>query len=144
MTKSNHFAPLEPLWLPDTLPATQNQVLAEVVYGLVSRDCKGMGICKIKILNWPDHQAERSQCGSSLAWIRSTGEKTLCFDFLRQTINPQQYARRFASGSFLIEEPFSYPKALLAALGSSASEIPDGNYALIHSVFFISVEFTPC
>lgn len=117
------------------------KILAEVVYGLSSRDCKGMGICKINPVNDPDYQASKSPCGTSLAYIQVLNSSTIRFEFLKDSITPEQYALRFASGYFWSEEDFCFSDDLLAALETTCITIPKGTYPTQDGPKFITVDF---
>jgi hypothetical protein len=111
------------------------------VYGLISRDCKGMGICKINVVKLENHQPSTSGCGSSLAYL--TLEKAvLSLDFLRETISKEQFALRFAEGNFYLEEPFFLPSELAALLGLSKACLAEGKHPIRYSEDYISIEFS--
>jgi hypothetical protein len=119
----------------------QTQILAEVVYGLSSRNCKGMGICKINAVDSPDYQASSSPCGASLAYLQVLNSSTIRFEFLKDSITPEQYALRFASGYFCLEEAFCFSESLLTALGTSKLSIANGTYPIQDSAQFITIDF---
>ncbi|WP_148270352.1 hypothetical protein [Haliscomenobacter hydrossis] len=116
-------------------------ILVEVVYGLISRDCKGMGICKISAVNSNTHQRSNSLCGSSLAYLKKVKDNLLRFDFLRETISEEQFALRFSSGAFYMEEPFCFSSELSELLGLENVCMAEGEYALSHTVLSIGLEF---
>lgn len=117
------------------------KILAEVVYGLVSRDCKGMGICKINAVNAPDYQASSTPCGASLAYLQVLDPSTIRFEFLKHSITPEQYALRFAGGYFCLEEAFCFSDQFLMALGTSDLSIAEGNYPIQDNAQFTTVDF---
>ena len=119
----------------------QTQILAEVVYGLISRNCKGMGICKINPVDSPDYQASNTPCGASLAYLQVLNSSTIRFEFLKDSITPEQYALRFAGGYFCLEEAFSFSESLLTALGTSKLSIADGTYPIQESTQLITIDF---
>lgn len=119
----------------------QTQILAEVVYGLSSRNCKGMGICKINAVDAPDYQASSSPCGASLAYIQVLNSSTIRVEFLKDSITPEQYALRFANGYFCLEEAFDFPNQLLTALGTDSACLVKGDYPIQDEPQFITVDF---
>ena len=119
----------------------QTQILAEVVYGLSSRNCKGMGICKINAVDSPDYQASSSPCGASLAYLQVLNPSTIRFEFLKDSITPEQYALRFANGYFCLEEAFCFPDQLLNALEIDNTSIAEGVYPIQDGPQFITVDF---
>lgn len=117
------------------------QILVEVVYGLASRDCKGMGICKINAAQSIDPAQLNSSCNASLAYLQVLNAATIRFDFLKTSITAAQFAQRFASGSFLLEEPFYFSTAILSKLAPCGGRIPEGAYPILHRPEFISIDF---
>ena len=119
----------------------QTQILAEVVYGLSSRNCKGMGICKINAVDAPDYQASNTPCGASLAYLEVLDSSTIRFEFLKDSITPEQYALRFASGYFCLEEAFDFSDELLTTLKIDNPRIAKGVYRIEDGPQFITVDF---
>lgn len=119
----------------------QTRILVEVVYGLSSRNCKGMGICKINAVGAPDYQASSSPCGASLAYLQVLNSSTIRFEFLKDSITAEQYALRFAGACFCLEEAFCFPESLLTALGTRKLSIAEGTYRIQDSAQFITVDF---
>ena len=117
------------------------KILAEVVYGLSSRNCKGMGICKINAVDAPDYQASSTPCGASSAYLQVLNPSTIRFEFLKQSITPEQYALRFASGHFSLEEAFCFSANLLNVLETTNTCIAEGTYPIRDSAQFITVDF---
>ncbi|MDX2070905.1 MAG: hypothetical protein SFV55_20920 [Haliscomenobacter sp.] len=100
---------------PTLAPPKPGFLLLEVVYGLVSRDCRGMGICKFIKASSSLFNTTANPCGSSIAWggIGENGKFELLI--LRNTVSEEQWERRFASGKFVVEEAFQVPEELFAA-----------------------------
>ena len=100
---------------PSLHPPKPGFLLLKVVYGLISRDCRGMGICKLHALS-PSTQAtgNASPCGSSIAWAGIGEEGNFQLLVLRNTVTEEQWDRRFASGKFVVEEAFQVPEGLFA------------------------------
>lgn len=121
--------------------AVQTQILAEVVYGLSSRNCKGMGICKINAVGSPDYQASNTPCGASLAYLQVLNSSTIRFEFLKDSITPEQYTLRFASGYFCLEEDFSFSDQLLDVLEAKNVNIAEGVYPIQDSAHFVTIDF---
>jgi hypothetical protein len=119
----------------------QIRILAEVVYGLSSRNCKGMGICKINAVDAPDYQTSNTPCGASLAYLQVLNSSTIRFEFLKDSITPEQYALRFASGYFCSEEAFCFSDQLLDALETANTSIAKGVYPIQDGPKFITVDF---
>ena len=119
----------------------QTRILVEVVYGLSSRNCKGLGICKINAVDSTDYQASSTPCGASLAYLQVLNSSTIRFEFLKNSITPEQYALRFASGYFCLEEAFSFSDQLLTTLETDNASIAKGVYRIEDRSEFITVDF---
>lgn len=119
----------------------QTRILAEVVYGLSSRNCKGMGICKINAVDAPDYQTSNTPCGASLAYLQVLNSSTIRLEFLKDSITPEQYALRFAGGYFCLEEAFGFSTNLLTLLETTSMCIAEGTYPIQDSAQFITVDF---
>ncbi len=91
---------------PTLLPPKPGFLLLEVVYGLVSRDCRGMGICKIIKASSSLVGTTANPYGSSMAWGGIGEEGRFELLVLRDTVSEEQWARRFANGKFVTEEAF--------------------------------------
>lgn len=117
-------------------------ILVEVVYGLINRDCRGMGICKLNALESKDALRENSACGSSLAYLEvyADGQK-VSLSFLKETISARQLEMRFAEGYFELAEPFKVPPALAQSCGREAISLAAGKYPISHTDQYIVVDF---
>ena len=140
MTKTSYFNPLEPIIRHLLAQQASHHILTEVVYGLVSRDCKGMGICKIKLIDSPNHRLEPSPCGSSLALIHSKGNGQLHVNFVRSSISRQQYRLRFSKGYFELEGTYCFSSTLVAALDHSSEGMLKGKYPITWNDQFAAIE----
>ena len=100
---------------PSLLPPKPGFLLLEVVYGLVSRDCRGMGICKFIKASSSLLSTTANPCGFSIAWGGIGEEGRFELLVLRNTVSEEQWDRRFASGKFVVEEAFQVPEELFAA-----------------------------
>lgn len=119
----------------------QARILAEVVYGLSSRNCKGMGICKINAVQNPEQSLASGPCGSSLAYLQVLNETTIRFDFLKTTINTTQFTERFADGTFCLEEPFVFTSSFDQTLSHCGAGLLKGNYPILVIEELIRVDF---
>lgn len=141
MKTHTHSYQLDQEVLAEVLQTKPNQILAEVVYGLINRDCKGMGICKIKAVNTTDYPVSNEDCGASLAFLQPLSTIAIRFDFLRQTISEKQFAMRFASGFFCMEESFSFSEEFLDLLDNAPTVIKNGIYPVQLAEQFIRIDF---
>jgi hypothetical protein len=117
-------------------------ILVEVVYGLVSRDCRGMGICKLNAVESKDAPRENSACGSSLAYleVHADGQK-VSLNFLKETISAPQIEMRFGNGHFELAELFEAPQPLAQRCGREAISLAAGKYPISHTDQYIVVDF---
>ena len=116
-------------------------ILVEIVYGLVNRDCKGMGICKINHTTKTDLSGLRNTiCSSSFAYLQVEGSTTVQLRFLRNTISNSQYERRFQSGHFLLAEPFIFTQEWHAFLNAEEAQLEAGTYPVQVSEAYIQVD----
>ena len=118
-------------------------ILVEVVYGLASRNCKGMGICKINPIVQFEHYGQNNLCSSSLAFLQILGNSTLRIDFLKESISPEQFDRRFSGRHFILDEPFYFPESLLKVLNTAIESLPSGVYPIQELDDRIRVDFLP-
>lgn len=127
--KNTHFAGVAP-------------ILVEVVYGLVNRDCRGMGICKLNAVESKDAQRASSPCGSSLAYLEVHADgQTVSLNFLKETISPLQQEMRFTKGHFELAEPFEVPPPLAQSCGRKAILLAAGTYPISQTDQYMVVDF---
>lgn len=112
-------------------------LLVEVVYGLTSRDCRGMGICKIIAASPTLLNTATNPCGSSIAWAGMDDTWRFQLYVLRQTINTQQWVRRFAEGYFLMEEAFEVQGELFGQV----IRIEAGRYTILEEGSYLRICF---
>ena len=113
---------------PTLHPPKPGFLILEVVYGLTSRDCRGMGICKIIKASSSLWSTTTNPCGSCIAWGGIGEEDKFELLVLRNTVSAEQWDRRFARGKFVVEEAFQVPEEVFAAgielkLGSYPVEV---------------------
>jgi len=119
-------------------------ILVQVVYGLISRNCRGMGICKLNGVKSVDEQAESdTHCESSLAYLEApAGTQKLSLHFLKETISAMQAKMRFEQGYFELAEPYEVPVELANRCGREMILLAAGHYPISHTDQYITVEFT--
>jgi hypothetical protein len=118
-------------------------ILVEVVYGLVSRDCRGMGICKLNAVESKDVTQTNSACGSSLAYLEvHAGEQKVSLNFLKESISALQLEMRFGNDHFELAEPFEVLPPLAQRCGREAISLAAGKYPISHTDQYIVVDFS--
>ena len=138
----------KPIYFPSLQQNTRHansteapNLLVEVVYGLINRDCRGMGICKI------NHATEtelisttNTICGSSFAYLQLEKENLIRLRFLRSRISAGQYARRFQGGYFLLEEPYVFTEEWRTFLNVDELQLEAGAYPVQFSEAYLQVD----
>lgn len=115
--------------------------LVEVVYGLINRDCRGMGICKINHATETNLSSTTNTiCGSSFAYLHREKENLIRLRFLRSTISTGQYARRFHGGYFLLEEPYVFADEWRTFLNVDEVQLEAGAYPVQVSEAYLQVD----
>jgi hypothetical protein len=122
---------------PTLLPPQTSFILLEVIYGLVSRDCRGMGICKLIKASASLLSTTTNPCGSSMAWGGIGKEGRFELLVLRNTVSQEQWDRRFASGQFVVEEAFRVPEELFI----QAVCIKAGKYTIVEKGPYLCIHF---
>lgn len=116
-------------------------IRVEVVYGLINRDCRGMGICKINNASVTGlSSTATTSCGSSFADLRFKGEARLCLSFIRQTVSRYQLEYRFQDGYFRLEEPYTFT-ADWSSFGLDEMYIDAGIYPVDYTENHLHVDF---
>lgn len=140
MTKPIHFSDFRKKVRLTNSPEAPN-LLVEIVYGLINRDCRGMGICKINHATENDlGSTANTICGSSFAYLHLEQENLIRLRFLRSTISAGQYARRFQSGYFLLEEPYVFTEEWRAFLDINEVQLEAGVYPVQFSEVYLQVD----
>lgn len=140
MTKPIHLPGSQQKLHLTNSPKTPN-FLVEVVYGLINRDCRGMGICKINRASGADLSSTTNTiCGSSFAYLQLEKEDQVQLRFLRSTISVGQYARRFQGGYFLLEEPYVFTDEWCTFLNVDEVQLEAGAYLVQFSEAYLQVD----
>jgi len=86
----------------------KTQFLADVEFGILSKNCRNFGICRIIPVGSIQQVDEKKRCKtvSIKAIITLYNKKHVELDFLKFTISPQVYQKFFRDNYFLIEETF--------------------------------------
>lgn len=104
------------------LTIAQRGILAEVVFGNPNAGCRNMGICKMHIgpraVVVPNELKDSTcSCKKSIAFVRKDGNDGVFIHFLNYSLSAKQYTTYFPGNCFVVEAPYSLPKALCSALG---------------------------
>ena len=118
-------------------------LIAEVVLGMPSRDCRNFGICKIDLVGRNDRLnniLSKTALNKTVAGISVTENKVLELAFIRKLMGPTTEQRYF-SDRFLIVEPISLSANICQQLGIKQFEIKAGAYEITASNTFFIVRF---
>lgn len=115
-------------------------ILVEIVYGLINRDCRGRGICKINNTTEASSSATNGICGSSYAYLKVKGTTVVQLFFLRDTISTCQFEFRFQSGYFILEEPYAFTEEWNTFLNIDQAVIEAGTYPILFSDTYLRVD----
>ena len=123
-------------------PRQAPNILVEIVYGLINRDCRGRGICKINHTTETGRSATNSICGSSYAYLQVKGARAVRLFFLRNTISACQFEFRFQSGYFVLEESYVFTEEWNTFLNMDQAVIEVGTYPILFSDTYLQVDFS--
>ena len=73
------------------------QYFAEVEFGVLGRDCKNYGICRIKYLNSPHPIRQKKRCCSGIAQIGQLESGGVELKFLRSSLTKKTIQKYFSS-----------------------------------------------
>lgn len=104
-----------------------SSVLAEVVFGQMTKKCVGAGICKIMLYRG---RKRPPGCGSAIG-VFSVEAAGLMLKFQKHRICPKVRDRLFSKPYFEMGEAFVLPEDLCTRLGIEALVIPKGKFLLL-------------
>lgn len=107
-------------YLAKGLPKKQVEVRATIRFGIITKQCKGKGICSVTV-DGPDFKAQ--DCGYAQATISRCANNMLSIQFDKISMSPWTQKRYFSSSTFTIEEAYCLPQSITKLL-----EIKDNTY----------------
>jgi hypothetical protein len=117
--------------------AQSNGLPVEIIYGLPSRNCRGMGICQVKL---QENANTLSPCKcSSLALVRVTARGALELRIFRHSLDPLQYQAHFQNLEFVLEETKVLESSVCEALKIGPTELLAGKYPVQESQEYLQV-----
>ena len=122
-----------------TKPTIKAQFLAEVQFGMPSKNCANYGICRLVPLGTNPIEDLCTLCKKikCLGIITVFKHKHIEMDFLKKDISAALYKKYFAKKTFLIQEDFLYQEPLCEIA------ITKGNYPIEENNSLIKVIFHP-
>ena len=94
-------------YVTDKTSQIKSQFLAEVEFGMPSKQCRNFGICRIMPLGEEDRLKD-FDCSKAVAIVTVFDQSTIELDFLRCTVSSIDYEIFFSKGRFLVEEEYRY------------------------------------
>lgn len=112
------------------LNLAQRGILAEVVFGNPQSNCSKMGVCKMHIgpravVAPKELKDSTCSCKKSIAFLRPDGKEKVFIHFLNYSLTAKKIETYFPGNRFVVEAPYSLPRALCSALG-----LGEGRYSL--------------
>lgn len=119
--------------------SSHRSIEAHVVFGTLSKNCRGVGICKVEVNRSPD--IDTVQCGHRVpALIRKVSPGIVSFTFHRQNLNQMLLDRYFRNLEFPVPEQYSFDAEVLSALNLHDFTIRAGVYQVRVTAEHFSLE----
>ena len=121
-------------------PFLSKEILAKVNLGSPSKNCLGVGICKIDLLLSIQQKDFSSSSCSTIASIKKNRDGRLTFRFRKDNLPARIIETHFHGHTFLVEERYVLPTALVRSL-QCQSIIQQGIYKVEECSEFLCVDF---
>lgn len=105
---------------------TKTKVHAIIRFGIITRQCKGKGICSVTV-DGPD--MENEQCNYAKA-ILSYSDPNLTISIVKASVESCTRMEFFSSNFFEVEEAFVIPSVVSNLLGIEEHTIAPGRYRI--------------
>ncbi len=114
-------------------------IKANVVFGKISRDCAGIGICKVTV----NTVAGKTNCNcpTAKAIINRDQYGQIGFYFPKKSLSLKSRIKFFQRDYFLVGESFVLPQAVTQGLGLHNPVIEAGEYPMVKRKDYICVMF---
>lgn len=107
--------------------SSHHSTKAHVVFGTLSKNCRGVGICKVEVNRISDTEAPR--CGQRVpALIRKISSGIVSLTFHRQDLTRMLLDRYFRNLEFPVPEQYAFDTDVLSALHLNEFTICAGVY----------------
>lgn len=112
---------------------------AGVVFGKISRDCAGIGICKVTV----NTKAVKPDCNCpwSKAILKKDQFGQLAFYFPNKSLSIKNRLKFFNREFFMVGESFVLPPAIAQSLGMQNIVVDAGQYPMVKMQDYICVLF---
>jgi len=91
-------------------------VLAKVNLGSPSKNCLGVGICKIDLLSLVEQDTSLLPC-SSIAILKKYKKDRLSIHFKIDSLSSKAMKVHFQEGTFIVEENYTLPNRIVQLVG---------------------------
>jgi hypothetical protein len=119
---------------------TENDLLrgtrAEVVFGVLEKGCRGLGVCKLLPV-----QSLKPSCSTAKAIIDTPEEGVIRFHFNAKILCARLKDYQFANDFFTVEADFELPDFIRTRLGLDTKHIKKGLYPIEKKQNYITVFF---
>ncbi|MGA1582861.1 MAG: hypothetical protein ACO4CH_06395 [Saprospiraceae bacterium] len=123
-----------------TDPPGLTEVKGEVIFGSLSKNCRGVGICKVDVHGEGTTNCKKCPCRAT-AIIEVRSPDIVRFTFFTESLNTFLYNRYFRHDEFPVPEGFVFNSQLLKVLQIDEFVIKPGVYPVKNSGQTASVEF---
>lgn len=117
-------------------------IKANVVFGKISKDCAGIGICKVTVNSAA--RDTKSNCPAAKAIISKDHYGQIAFYFKLNSMCTKCKNKFFDRDYFLVGESFLLPQAITMSLGLRNPVIEAGEYPMVKMKDYICVIFSAC
>ena len=122
-------------------PLVAEVIRAEVEFGNINNNCKGIGICRvITVSSLRSYKKACRTCNKAVALISKVDNK-IKISFFKYSMNSNLIRKYFKDKSFILEEDYKLPKSVLKKLKSKKETLKTGKYKVQYSRNYLSVVF---
>lgn len=121
-------------------PPGRSAISAEVIFGSLSKNCRGVGICKVDVHGETLSNCKKCPCRAS-ASIEVLSDDSVRFTFRTESLNTFLYNRYFKHDEFPVPEGFVFQPDLLNALSLDTFVVKPGIYPVTLKDGLAAIEF---
>ncbi len=142
MTQSTIPNPTPVILRPHFTTSKAIGIYAEARFGIPSKNCVGLGVCKLELLSsvqsW---NKPPCVCSKARVLIHETTSDRLCFLFDKTSLSLSTIQQHFSSATFVIHEDFQLSTTMAKQLGKTSYILRQGYYPIIDLEAFYKVIF---
>ena len=142
MTQNTITNPISAILGPHFTTSKAIGVYAEARFGIPSKNCVGLGVCKLELLSSVKSWNKPScACHKGRVLIHKTTSDRLCFLFEKTSLSLPTIQQHFSSTTFVIHEDFQLTTMIAKQLGQTSYILRQGYYPIIDLEAFYKVIF---